>query len=112
MIFSTRDEEARPVRTVENSRRTCVTASDIAAAASSRTIWIISSLTACSVHRPAGSPSAPDQVTNVPIDSPARMDRTLPEAMRSNMTIGMSLSMQSVMAVASIAFRPFWITSR
>ena len=112
MSFSTSDEEALPVRTVENSRRTCVTASDIAEDASSRTIWIISSLTACSVRSPAGSRSAPGQETSVPIDSPARIERTLPEAMRSNMTIGMSLSMQRVMAVASMAFRPFWITSR
>ena len=52
-----------------------------------------------------------DHPTSVPTRRPSSTDRTLPLARTSNTTIGMPLSMQKVMAVESITFRPRLITS-
>ena len=49
--------------------------------------------------------------TSVPTGLPCRMDLTLPFASRSNTTMGRFFSMQKVMAVESMTFRPLVMTS-
>src|SRR5207253_5120806 len=57
-------------------------------------------------------PRGPIHRTSVPIGSPSRARRMLPGCITSKTTIGSWLSMQKVMAVESITFRPRFRTSR
>src|SRR5262249_17731009 len=52
-----------------------------------------------------------DHPTSVPTRRPSSTDLTLPLARTSKTTIGISLSMQNVMAVESITLRPWLMTS-
>ncbi len=94
---------ARPVRIVAKSSLATVTAFSIFSSASSSVSSIIG---ASSTHAfVSGCPSGVGR-HDVPIFSPRTARAMLPSSSRSKTTIGSSLSMQRLMAVASTTFSP------